>query len=91
MDILELNARILSVKRDHMIHAIKYRKLIKKIISFMDIPEVIFKFIFNYVGSSPFPMNTYMNKRPKIHPHSLPKNIVISHPQAREETKMSEQ
>jgi len=61
----------------------------------MDIPEVIFKFILNYVGSSPFPMNTYMNhKRPKypmLHPHSLPKNIEISHPQALEETKMLEQ
>lgn len=96
MDILEINNRMLSIKRDHMKHSIKYRKLVKKIISFMDIPEVIFKFIFNYVGSSQFPMNIYMNhKHPKLHStlrlHSLPKNSVISHPQALEETKMSEQ
>ena len=96
MDIIELNARILSVKRDHMKHTIKYRSLVKKIISFMNIPEVIFKFIFNYVGSSQFPMNIYMNhKHPKIHPKLHPKlhprfslkNSLVSHRLALEETK----
>ena len=84
MDLFEINSRILSVKREHMKHSIKYRKLVKKIISFMDIPEVIFKFIFNYVGSSQFPMNIYMNhKHPKIHPKLHPrfslKNSLVSH------------
>lgn len=88
MDILEMNARMLSVKRDHMKHSIKYRKLVKKIIAFMDIPEVIFKFIFNYVGSSQFPMNSYF--KPRIHPRFVPKNIEISHPQALEETESQE-
>lgn len=82
MDLFEINSRILSVKREHMKHSIKYRKLVKKIISFMDIPEVIFKFIFNYVGSSQFPMNIYMNHLklyPKIHPRFVPKNSLVSH------------
>jgi hypothetical protein len=91
MDLLEINARILSIKQDHMKHSIKYRKLVKKLISFIDIPEVIFKFIFNYVGSSPFPMNIYMNyKHPKLHPKLRPrfslKNSLVSHPQALEGT-----
>jgi hypothetical protein len=92
MDILELNARILSIKRDHIIHTIKYRKFIKKIISFMDLPEVIYKFIFNYVGSSPFPMNSYLkNIHTKPHPHFALKNIDISHQQDQEETNGLEQ
>lgn len=90
MDILELNALMLSMKRDHMKHSIKYRKFVKKIISLMDIPEVIFKFIFNYVGSSQFPMNSYFTKyrhsrvRPKLRPRFALKNTVISHPLALE-------
>lgn len=95
MDILEMNARMLSVKRDHMKHSIKYRKLVKKIISLMDIPEVIFKFIFNYVGSSQFPMNSYFTKysqsrhsrHSRVRPHFALKNTVIFHPLALEETK----
>jgi hypothetical protein len=88
MDLLEINARILSVKREHMKHSIKYRKLVKKIISLLDIPEVIFKFIFNYVGSSLFPMNIYMNyKHPKLHPRFVLKNSLVSHRLALEETK----
>lgn len=82
MDLLEINVRILSVKREHMKHSIKYRKLVKKIISLLDIPEVIFKFIFNYVGSSQFPMNIYMNHLkfyPKLHPRFVPKNSLVSH------------
>jgi len=95
MDILELNAHMLSMKKNHMKHSIKYRKLVKKIISLMDIPEVIFKFIFNYVGSSQFPMNSYFTKyshsrHSRVRPHFALKNTVISHPLALEETELNE-
>ena len=92
MDLIQFNAHLLSVKRDHMIHTIKYRKFVKKIISLMDIPEVIFKFIFNYVGSSKFPTNLYYSQYKRypmcsrLRLHSLPKSIEISHPQALEGT-----
>jgi hypothetical protein len=57
----------------------------------MDIPEVIFKFIYNYVGSSQFPTDIYYMKRKyPTRLHSLPKNTVISHPQALEETESQE-
>ena len=81
MDILEINARLLSVKREHMTHTIKYRKVVKKIISSVNIPEVLYKFILNYVGLSPFPMNL----------HYGPKNIVVYRRKTLEETKHQEQ
>ena len=96
MDLNQINAQLLSIKRDHMIHTIKYRKFVKKIISLMDIPEVIFKFIFNYVGSSQFPTNLYIQSKrhsivhSRIRLHSLPKSIEISHPQALEGTGLQE-
>ena len=86
MDLIELNSQILSVKRDHMKHTIKYRKVIKKIVSLIDLPDVIYKFICNYVGSSKFPMNIY-SVQSKFHPHFFPKNIALSHHKTLEETK----
>ncbi len=82
MDLLEMNRHFLSVKRDHMKHAIKYRKVVKKIISLINIPEVLYKFIFNFVGSAPFPMNLYFR-----HPRSFPKNNSLSHHKMLEENK----
>ena len=81
MDLIEINKQILSSKRDHIIHTIKYRKIVKKIISLVNIPEVLYKFIFNFVGSSPFPMTAH-----SIRPHFFPKNTVKYHRQALEET-----
>ncbi len=72
MDLLELNKRLLVVKRDHMNNTIKYRKVVKKIISIVNIPDVLYKFILNYIGSSQFPMTIY-----SIRPHSARKNNSI--------------
>lgn len=83
MDLLEMNHHFLSVKQDHIKHTIKYRKVVKKIISLINIPEVLYKFIFNYVGSKPFPMNLYFRHRPR----SFPKNNSLSHHKMLEETK----
>ena len=83
MDLLEMNRHFLSVKQAHIKHTIKYRKVVKKIISLINIPEVLYKFIFNYVGSAPFPMNLYFRHRP----HSFPKNNSLSHRKILEETK----
>ena len=80
MYLIEINKQTLSAKRDHMNHTIKYRKIVKKIISLINIPEVLYKFIFNFVGSSPFPMTAY-----SIRPHSFPKNTVKYRQQALEE------
>ena len=81
MDIVEINAHFLSVKRDHMDHTIKYRKIVKKIIASVQIPEVLYKFILNYVGLSEFPMNL----------HYGPKNIEKLRLKTLEETKPPEQ
>ena len=87
MDLIEMNRQFLSVKRDHMKHAIKYRKVVKKIISLINIPEVLYKFIFNFVGSAPFPMNLYFRRRP----HSFPKNNSLSRHKTLEESPDLEQ
>ena len=84
MDILQLNRHLLSVKQAHMKHTIKYRKIVKKIISLINIPEVLYKFIFNFVGSNPFPMHIYFkNSRPR----SFPKNNSLFHHKMLEERK----
>lgn len=70
MDLLEINARALSDKHNHIKHTIKYRKVVKKIISWTNIPEVLYKHIMSYAGSSLFPMT---------HPRYGQKNISISH------------
>jgi len=86
MDLIEINNQLLSVKRDHMKNTIKYRKVVKKIVSWINLPDVIYKFICNYVGSSVFPMNIY-SIQSKFRPHSFPKNIALSHHETLEETK----
>jgi hypothetical protein len=83
MDLIEINKQTLSAKRDHMKHAIKYRKVVRKIISLIDIPEVLYKFIFNFVGSAPFPMTSYYPTRLRF----FPKNNSLSHRKMLEETK----
>jgi hypothetical protein len=87
MDLIELNRHILSVKRDHMKNTIKYKKVVKKIVSWINLPDVIYKFICNYVGSSVFPMNIYCIYQSRFHPHSFPKNTALSHHKTLEETK----
>lgn len=86
MDLIEFNKQLLSSKQNHMKHGIKYRKVVRKIISLINIPEVLYKFIFNYVGSKPFPMNLYFRR-----PHSFPKNNSLSHRKILEETPELEQ
>ena len=86
MDLIEMNRHVLSIKRDHMKNTIKYRKIVKKIVSLINLPDVIYKFICNYVGSSVFPMNIYYVQS-KYRPHSFPKNIALSHHKTLEETK----
>jgi hypothetical protein len=66
-----------------MKHAIKYRKVVRKIISLINVPEVLYKFIFNFVGSAPFPMASYYPTRPRF----FPKNNSLSHHKTLEETK----
>ena len=83
MDLLDVNAHLLSEKHDHLLHIIKYKKFLKKIISLVNIPEVLYKFIFNYVGSSTYPMSTRLR--------SFRKNNVIFRHKTPEEKKMLEQ
>jgi hypothetical protein len=87
MDLLEINRCILSVKRDHMHHTIKYKKVVKKIISLINIPDVLYKFIMSYLGSSQFPMNLYCRYYRSIHPRFVLKNTALSHHKTLEETK----
>ena len=81
MDILQINAHLLSVKREHMGHTMKYRKVVKKIIAYIQIPEVLHKFVLNYVGLSQFPMNLHYGR----------KNIERLRLKSLEETKPPEQ
>jgi hypothetical protein len=83
MDLIQINNQLLSVKRDHMKNTIKYRKVVKKIVSWINLPDVIYKFICNYVGSSKFPD---LYRRFRGHPHSFPKNIALSPHKTLEET-----
>ena len=86
MDLIEINKQLLSVKRDHMKNTIKYRKVVKKIVSWINLPDVIYKFICNYVGSSMFPMDYYHSKFRPIRLRSFPKNTALSHHKTLEET-----
>jgi hypothetical protein len=88
MDLIEINKQLLSVKRDHMKNTIKYRRVVKKIVSLINLPDVIYKFICNYVGSSKFPD---LYRRIMSHPRSFPKNIALSHHKTLEETSDQEQ
>jgi hypothetical protein len=85
MDLIEINKQLLLSKQDHMKHTIKYRKVVRKIISLINIPEVLYKFIFNYVGSAPFPMISYYIYPTR--PRFVPKNNSLSHHKMLEETK----
>jgi hypothetical protein len=85
MDLLEINAQLLSIKRVHMQHTMKYKKVVKKIISLINIPEVLYKFILNFVGSSKFP-DLYHRYR-STHPRFVLKNTALSHHKTLEETK----
>ena len=92
MDLIQINAHILVIKQDHMKNSIKYRKVVKKIISKSILPDVLYKTIIKYLGSSPFPMNIFMERcRHPIRPHFFPKNTVIFHPPSLEEMKDQEQ
>jgi len=86
MDLIELNKQILSLKKDHMKHSIKYRKVIQKVIKHSKIPDVLYKVIQNFLGSSKFPMDIY-----SIHPRSFPRNTVKFHRLALEEKNELEQ
>ena len=90
MDIIEINKQLLSSKQNHMKHAIKYRKVVRKIISLINIPEVLYKFIFNFVGSAPFPTASYYIHRP-TRPRFFPKNNSLSHHKTLEEKPHLEQ
>lgn len=83
MDLIQLNEYIRPIKMAHMKNSMKYRKLVKKILPAVDLPEVIYKIIFNYIGSSRFPMALFGSG--SIHPRFVPKNIQIFHPRALEE------
>jgi len=88
MDILEINRNLLSAKQDHMKHTIKYKRIVKKIVSLINIPEVLYKYIFNFVGSSKFPDHYY---RRSIRPRYVPKNNSIFHHKMIEERQDREQ
>lgn len=89
MDLIKINKQTLSSKKDHIKHAIKYRKIVRKIISLINIPEVLYKFIFNFVGSAPFPMISYITR--PIRPRFFPKNNSLSHHKMLEESPDLEQ
>ena len=86
MDLNQINEYIRPIKVAHMKNSIKYRKLVKKILPQVDLPDVIYQIIFNYIGSSRFPMALFGSG--SIHPRFVPKNNQIFHPQALEETEL---
>ena len=59
MDLNQLNTYIRPIKIAHMKNSIKYRKLVKKILPLVNLPEVIYQIIFNYIGSSQFPQYVF--------------------------------
>jgi len=85
MDVLEINSQLLSIKRDHVKHTMKYKKIVKKIVSLIKIPDVLYKFIMNYLGSSKFP-DLYYRRYRLTHPHFVLKNTALSHQKTLEET-----
>ena len=85
MDLNQLNAYIRPIKVAHMKNSIKYRKLVKKILPLVDLPDVIYQIIFNYIGSSRFPQYIFEGGPiPIIRPRFFPKNKKIFHPRALE-------
>ena len=59
MDLIQFNAYIRPIKIAHMKNSIKYRKLVKKILPQVDLPDVIYQIIFNYIGSSRVPQYVF--------------------------------
>lgn len=86
MDLNELNAHIRPIKIAHMKNSIKYRKLVKKILPLVDLPDVIYQIIFNYIGSSQFPQYVFGGGSVPIRLRFVRKNKKIFHPRALEET-----
>jgi hypothetical protein len=74
-----------------MKNSIKYRKLVKKILPLVDLPEVIYKIIFNYIGSSQFPQYVFQGGPvPIIRLHYVKKNKKIFHPRFLEEMELQQ-
>jgi len=86
MDLIQFNEYIRPIKIAHMKNSIKYRKLVKKILPLVDLPEVIYQMIFNYIGSSRFPQYVFQGSVLTIRPRFVQKNKKIFHPRALEET-----
>ena len=75
MDLIQFNAYIRPIKVAHMKNSIKYRKLVKKILPLVDLPDVIYQIIFNYIGSSRFPQYVFQGGPiPIIRPRFFQKN-----------------
>ena len=90
MDLNQLNAYIHPIKIAHMKNSIKYRKLVKKILPLVDLPDVIYQIIFNYIGSSRFPQYAFQGSVLTIRPRFFQKNKKIFHPRALEGTESQE-
>ena len=84
MDLNQLNEYIRPIKVAHMKNSIKYRKLVKKILPLVDLPDVIYQIIFNYIGSSRFPQYVFQGSALTIRPRFVQKNKKIFHPRALE-------
>jgi hypothetical protein len=91
MDLVQINEYVRPIKIAHMKNSMKYRKLIKKILPLVDLPDVIYQIIFKYIGSSRFPQYLFGGPHQSIHPRFVQKNIRIFHPPCVEETKDPEQ
>ena len=90
MDLIQLNEYIRPIKIAHMKNSMKYRKLVKKILPLVDLPEVIYQMIFNYIGSSRFPQYVFQGSVLTIRPRFVQKNKKIFHPRALEGTESQE-
>ena len=90
MDLNQLNEYIRPIKIAHMKNSIKYRKLVKKILPLVDLPEVIYQIIFNYIGSSQFPQYVFQGSTLIIRPRFFQKNKKIFHQRVLEGTESQE-
>lgn len=91
MDLIQLNEYIRPIKIAHMKNSIKYRKLVKKILPLVDLPDVIYQIIFNYIGSSQFPQYIFQGGPVPIRLRFVQKNKKRFHQQVLEGTKDPEQ
>lgn len=90
MDLNQLNAYIRPIKVAHIKNSMKYRKLVKKILPLVDLPDVIYQIIFNYIGSSRFPQYVFQGGPVPIRLRFVQKNKKIFHRRALEETESFE-